>query len=633
MRFTPDFLDDLRMRLSLADYIGRRVRLTKKGREHSGLCPFHNEKTPSFTVNEEKGFYHCFGCGAHGDIIKFAMETEGVSFPEAIERLADEAGLALPAEKPGDRQEAAKRKGQYEVLETATSWFETQLRSDAAIGARDYLTRRGLSEATISAFRLGLAPNRRTYLRDSMTSRDITEPQLVETGLVIKLDDGGEAYDRFRDRIIFPIADVRGRVVAFGGRALGEARAKYLNSPETDLFHKGTMLYNMDKARAAAREKDRLIVVEGYMDVIGLAQVGIKEAVAPLGTALTEQQIQQLWRSVPEPVLCFDGDNAGLRASRRAMERVLPLLKPGHSLRFAYLPAGEDPDSLVAANGAGAFEALLEEAKPLIDVLWDTLLEQGSTDTPERRAGFRASLVDAARNIGDDTVRRFYMDDLGNRFKKMGQPAVTNQQAGNDRYSTRQDRPFRRGGRDFQPPVSAELLRTPLAQSTGEPSSRRDKMLVLAILNHPRLLDDLEEELFAVHFEGAELDKIHAAIIHIAVQCRADSINLESGTLKDHLRERGFADSLARMEADRSLLSDGFVRTDAPYEQALRGVRHLLDEHQLHAVQQELHQAEMEAADHTDKELLDRAALRIKALRDQIGELKGKIARHGEFPP
>jgi DNA primase len=630
MRFQPEFLDDLRMRLSLADYIGRRVRLTRKGREYSGLCPFHNEKTPSFTVNEEKGFYHCFGCGAHGDIIKFSMETESLSFPESIEKLADEAGLALPVQTAGDREQASRRVELHDVLEAATGWFESQLQSAGGQQARDYLKNRGLSPKTITDFRIGLAHKGRTQMRDAMLARKFTEQQLIDTGLVIKPEDGGPAYDRFRDRIIFPIEDARGKVVAFGGRALGDAKAKYLNSPETSLFHKGQLLYNLPKARAAIRSTDRLVVVEGYMDVIALAQAGFPEAVAPLGTALTEQQMLQLWRLTPEPILCFDGDNAGLRASTRAMERVLPLLKPAHSLRFAYLPTGEDPDSLVTTAGPGAFENILSEAKSLIDVLWDTTLEASPIDTPERRAGFRARLIDAAKTIGDDSVRGFYLADIGDRFRILGKPAAGRGGAPGYRPQQRQQWQPGRGGQNkfgrYEPAVSPELLRTSLAQNTSSAAPHRDRLLVLALINHPELLESMEEELINLEFNTPELDKIHAAIIGIAVQCRENSVDLVSSTLKDHLIERGFGEALASLETDRTLVKEPYSRPDATLESTQVGVSMLLLQKEHLAVQGELDQAELDATQDVENANLDRFALRIQKLRERSEELKRVIA-------
>ena len=343
MAFPPQFLDDIRARIGLADVVGRRVRLVKQGREHAALCPFHNEKTPSFTVSEEKGFFHCFGCGAHGDVIGFVMRADGLSFPEAVERLAADAGLEVPEQTPAEREHAKRQADLYDVMEKACAFFEERLGAHVGEPARDYLRGRSLDTDTIARFRLGYAPDTKTALRGALMSDTLPETMLIEAGLLIR-PDNGTPYDRFRGRVIFPITDRRGRVIAFGARILGEGTPKYLNSPDTPLFNKGRVLYGMATARRAAHDKGRVIVTEGYMDVIALAKAGFVESVAPLGTALTESQLHELWRMAPEPLLCFDGDNAGQRAAWRAAERALPLLEPGRSLRFVMLPRGEDPD-------------------------------------------------------------------------------------------------------------------------------------------------------------------------------------------------------------------------------------------------------------------------------------------------
>jgi DNA primase len=336
MAFPPRFLEDLRGRVSISDVVGRRVRLIRKGRgEATGLCPFHNEKTPSFTVSEDKGFFHCFGCGAHGDVIGFVMRSEGLEFPQAIEKLAGEAGMQVPRETPEERERAERQATLGGAVELAAKYFEQQLRASAGKAGLDYLKRRGLSDDTMRRFRLGFAPDSRHGLKAALEKAAIPEAIALEAGLLIKPDDGGHAYDRFRGRVMFPILDRRGQAIAFGGRILDQGEPKYLNSPETPLFHKGRVLYGLSHAQKTARETNEIIVVEGYMDVIALAQAGISNAVAPLGTALTEEQIALLWRVAQEPILCFDGDNAGQRAAARAADRAIPLLKPGLSLRFA----------------------------------------------------------------------------------------------------------------------------------------------------------------------------------------------------------------------------------------------------------------------------------------------------------
>mgnify|MGYP001793615601 CR=1 FL=1 len=418
MAFPPEFLDELRNRIATSEVVGKRVKLVKKGREHTGLCPFHNEKSPSFTVNDDKGFYHCFGCGAHGSAIDFVMNTEGLSFPETVERLAGVAGMEVPRERPEDRERAQKRAGLTDVVEAACVWFEEQLQTEAGKEARDYLERRGLAPQTVKAFRLGFAPRTRGVLAKALRARGLTVDQLLEAGLVKRGEDGpDDLRDYFFHRVIFPITDRRGRVIAFGGRTLGDSKAKYLNSPDTPLFHKGRVLYNLARARKAAHDTGELLVTEGYMDVIALAEGGFPAAVAPLGTAVTEEQIEELWRLTAEPTLCFDGDAAGQRAAFRAAERALPLLKPGKSLLFALLPPGEDPDSLLRGQGPAALRALLEAAQPLADLVWRKATEGRSADTPERRAAIRADLRDQVRAIRDPELREDYRQEMERRFE------------------------------------------------------------------------------------------------------------------------------------------------------------------------------------------------------------------------
>ena len=415
-QFSAEFLDELRARLPLADIVGRRVKLTKRGREYVGLSPFQKEKTPSFTVVPDKGFFHCFSSGEHGDVITWVMKTEGLSFPEAVEKLAGEAGLALPQRTPEDKARSERRKTLQEALEAAADWFSARLHAKEGAEALAYLKRRGLGEETLRRFRLGYAPDERGALRRAMNAAGFNDELLAEAGLIKRDEAGGNPRDYFFDRAIFPITDRRGGVIAFGGRAMGDSPAKYLNSPDTPLFHKGQVLYNLDKARRAAHESGEVIAAEGYMDVIALSQAGFAAAVAPLGTALTEDQIAELWRLVPEPILCLDGDLAGQRAAFRAMERALPLLQPGKSLRFALLPQGEDPDSLLRSQGAAALRAVLEAAKPLSEMLWIRETQGKALDTPERRAGLRQSLHRAVGEIQDSGVQEAYRLDVQRRF-------------------------------------------------------------------------------------------------------------------------------------------------------------------------------------------------------------------------
>lgn len=355
MALTPQWLDELRARITLSALIGCTVKVTKAGREFKACCPFHNEKSPSFTINDEKGFYHCFGCSAHGDAIRWMTDQRGLSFMDAIKELAAEAGMEVPAADPKAAQRAEKANSLYDVMTAAQEWFVTQLLGVEGSAARGYLKQRGFTEQTIRDFGFGLAPSNRTGLKTAL--KQFGDPMLIEAGLLISVEDKAP-YDRFRGRLMIPIRDPRGRVIAFGGRILGEGEPKYLNSPDTPLFDKGRTLYNLDKCSPASRQTGRVIVVEGYMDVIALAQAGFADAVAPLGTALTEQQIQMLWRMTEKPLLCFDGDAAGQKAAMRAALRALPLLKPGHSLQFVTLPEGQDPDDVVKASGSTALTLL-----------------------------------------------------------------------------------------------------------------------------------------------------------------------------------------------------------------------------------------------------------------------------------
>jgi len=415
MSLPRGFLDELRARVPIADVVARKVKLVRKGHEYSGLCPFHSEKTPSFTVSADKGFYHCFGCGAHGDIISFEMRANGLSFMEAVERLATQAGMQVPQASPEEAVRARRDASVLEALEAACKFYEQKLRMPEGRAAAAYAERRALSEETVARFRLGYAPSGNA-LKAALLRDGWDEAVLAEAGLIGVPDDGRASYDILRDRLTFAITDRRGRVIAFGGRILGDGQPKYLNSPDSAVFHKGRVLYGLAQARAAAFEAGRVIVVEGYMDVIALSQAGLPEAVAPLGTALTEGHLAELWRVCDEPILCFDGDAAGNRAARRAAERALPDLKPGRSLRFAAIVGGKDPDELIKNAGRGAMEAVLAGARPLADLLWEMTLEGRDLSTPERRAALERDLRDLTERIGDDSVRNQYQQELRGRM-------------------------------------------------------------------------------------------------------------------------------------------------------------------------------------------------------------------------
>ncbi len=558
--FPPRFLDELRNRLSVSEVVGRKVRLIRKGREHSGLCPFHNEKTPSFTVNDEKGFYHCFGCGAHGDVVGFAMRSQSLSFPEAVERLASEAGLEVPRATPEEREKARHEATLHDAMEAACLYYEKALHTPDGLGALDYLRSRGLSEETIARFRLGFAPESRTAMKTTLLGNGITLEMLIEAGLLIAPEDGREPFDRFRGRVIFPITDRRGRVIAFGGRIMGDGQPKYLNSPDTPLFHKGHVLYGLAQARAPAAEQKEILVTEGYMDVIALSQAGFANAVAPLGTALTESQIEILWKLAPEPTLCFDGDAAGQRAAARAAERALAILKPGCSLRFATLPAKEDPDSLIKSQGPQAMRAVLESAQPLIDVLWRLETQGKAVDTPERRAALEKSLNDRASMVADHSVqehyRRAFRDRLWDEFR--GKRNKTPGFAGRAQ-----------SGRSSALPHRPQLPPPP-------PDRRREVVLIGTIINHPEIAHRVEERLGLISFGDSELDKLRQEVLkHLH-----DAPDLDSASLKTHLVETGFAETMRFVTGEAALGHAGFARNEASEAEAREGWDHTWELHQ-----------------------------------------------------
>lgn len=411
------FIDELRARVSIADVVGAKVKLTKKGREYQGLCPFHNEKTPSFTVNESKGFYHCFGCGAHGDIIKFEMEANGLPFIDALQKLAHQAGLQMPQLSAKDKKEEDERKSLYEIMETACAFFERELRMpDGASGLKYFTEKRGLSPETLKKFRLGFAPNNNALMAH-LKAQGIDEKDMKELGLIaIPEDTSRRPHDFFRNRVMIPITNKQGKIIAFGGRVMEKIEPKYLNSPDTPIFNKRRNLYNLDKAREVAYKEKKLIICEGYMDVIALDRYGFGYAVAPLGTALTEEQIAEAWRVCPEPILCLDGDSPGVKAAMRAVDRVLPMLKAGYSLQFLFLPDNQDPDEYLQAHGHDTFAALMRKTSPLIDILWRKYTENEDSSTPEKKALIEKTLLSEVAKIGDATVRSYYAQEIRSRI-------------------------------------------------------------------------------------------------------------------------------------------------------------------------------------------------------------------------
>ena len=643
MAFDPSFLDELRNRLNIADVVARRVKLVKRGREHTGLCPFHNEKSPSFTVSEDKGFFHCFGCGAHGDVIGFVMRTENAAFPEAVEKLAGEAGLQIPNMTREEREDGQKRQTLHAVVEAAAEWFMLELMSPRGRTGRDYLAKRGMSVAVIERFRIGFAPEARTALKAALLKQGFPEPLLLEAGLIRKRESDGETYDLFRNRVIFPITDRRGRVIAFGGRVLDpapEGAPKYLNSPETPLFHKGRNLYGYAQAMEGARKENLLVVTEGYMDAIAALAAGVP-AVAPLGTALTEDQMRELWRLVPEPTLCFDGDSAGLRAAARAADRALPLIVPGRSLRFVGLPNGEDPDSLIGKQGLAAFRALLEGSKPLSQLLWELALAAhqaggGMPDSPEKIAVIEKTLMDQAAKVADPTIKKHYQDHFRDRVRRdlrmSGQAAGSRPaggtaanrggygaaQRGFNRGGYGQNRGFGRGfggfgGRGFdappgfpQGPSSMGPLGPidPLGRGEDGQAARRERTLLATILNHPELLSEVSEELAHILLESRDLDSLRLAILEVAAarsgEGHSDADVLDGAALRNHLTERGFRSLIERLCDGQAGAGEAFVRPEADAVDALAGWRFALDRHRLAELRAEIRAAEAACAREPD---------------------------------
>lgn len=582
VRFTPDFLDELKARLRPSDVIGRYVKLKKQGNEWAGLSPFTTEKTPSFFVNDKKGFYHCFSSGKHGDIISFLQETQSFSFYEAVERLAEEAGLPLPAESPAEAARAEKAVGLADACAAAAKFFASMLHRADGRGAMEYLRGREVTDAQMEAFQIGFAPSGRNALKDFLINKGFADDVLVEAGLVIKPEDGSASYDRFRNRIMFPITGARERVIAFGGRALDpNARAKYLNSPETPLFHKGSVLYNFTPARiAAAEDKKPLIICEGYMDVIALWGAGIKRAVAPLGTALTEDQIALLWRASDEPVLCFDGDKAGLGAAYRSVDRAMPLLKPGKSLSFAFLPQGQDPDDLVRSEGAGAMGKVLEAARPLVDVLWERETTTRSLDTPERRAALRSHLRGLVKDIADKDVRGAYGAELSQRLDAQFRPP---DRGGNARQGGGPKKNWGGGQRSGGGPnknwggqgfrFAAPARPTPGLKSPSQWT--REASLVLAVINHPILLERYESAFFELELADSGVN----ALLGEVLAAFSTDPTLDSAGLRGHLTKTGAAGNLERVTNDPQLSKHKFLRPDAETDEVEQGFRNALAHH------------------------------------------------------
>ena len=564
-RFDERLLDEIKSRLRLSDVIGRTVKLRRQGREYVGLSPFNKEKTPSFFVNDDKGQFFDFSSGKTGDLITFLQETERLSVPEAVERLAAEAGVALPALDPRGAEEDKKRQGLQDWLAAAASWFEGELRRPAGKDARAYLERRGLKEEDWRRFGLGYAPADRTRLKDYLIAKGARPAELVESGLLIAPEDGGAPYDRFRERIMFPITDGRGRVVSFGGRALDPAaRAKYLNGPETPLFHKGRVLYGLAAARKLLHEAGDgapLVVVEGYMDSIACQRAGIA-GVAPLGTALTEEQMEALWRLHPEPTLCFDADAAGRRAASRAIDRALPMLKPGKSFRFALISGGKDADDVLREQGAVALKAQLADTHPFVEALFVRERDLEPLDTPERRTALRGRLRQAAQTIQDRELAEAYREELGARFDAAFPKTAPAPSYG----QSSQGRGARRGFKPGAEPWA--MAPTPEGRAAAKRLARSPEPLAAAlakgVLEDPARLDGCLEAFEAAGFGDEALLELAREIISL----RLEGDVLDTGALARHLAQKGFGVLLGEIDEAAARSGAPFLDPNRPLSDA-----------------------------------------------------------------
>ncbi len=668
MRFTPQFLDELKARLPVSDVVGRRVKLVRSGREYKGLSPFNKEKTASFFVNDQKEAWFDFSSGKNGSIFDFIMLTEGVAFPEAVERLAQMAGVPLPKVSPEDERRDARRKSLHDVMELAAKFFEAQLAARVGAKARGYLADRGLTAATQVQFRLGYAPGERFALKEHLGSHGIPVEDMIEAGLLIAGDDIPVPFDRFRDRVMFPITDIRGRTIAFGGRAMEkDVPAKYLNSPETPLFHKGGTLYNIATARQAvhdagkstqpAQNKDpaktgaQVVVVEGYVDVIAMVTAGFPASVAPLGTALTEDQLALLWKMTDEPVLCFDGDGAGVRAAYRAVDLAMPRLTPGKSLKFALLPNGQDPDDLLRASGREAVAEVIAAARPLGQMLWGRETEGHSFDTPERRAALEARINAVTAAIGDESVRKYYRQDFNERLRAFFAPAAGQGFGGRGNFgSGPRGQGFGQGfagSGNWQPKggagqrfggrprpevgsrntpyvvVSQQMAASPLHRGFRTSVPTREALILQAALNYPWLLHDHLEELSQLEFRHAGAEQLKAALIDIAAHSSDHASGLAPETLRAELASRNLTEVMERIAASITTQSVWGARPDAAPEDVLVTWQQLVALHrQWHSLTKELKDAEQALG----QDASETNYLRLRDVKDRLSQMDGTEA-------
>jgi DNA primase len=639
MRFPASFLDELKARLPVSEVVARRVTLKKAGREWRGLSPFNKEKTPSFFVNDQKAAWFDFSSGKNGNIFDFVMQTEGVSFPEAVERLASMAGVPVPKASREAEAREERRKTLHDIVELAAKFFEATLQSRVGAKARGYLADRGIEPKTQLRFRIGYASAERYALKEHLGNQGVSSEDMIEAGLLVGGEDIPVSYDRFRDRVMFPITDLRGRVIAFGGRALDKDQpAKYLNSPETPLFHKGATLYNGAAARAAAHQGAPVIAVEGYVDVIAMVTAGFEAAVAPLGTSMTEDQLALLWKMADEPVLCFDGDGAGRRAAYRAVDLALPHVKPSKSLKFATLPDGQDPDDLVRSGGREAITDVIGAARPLAAMLWQRETEGGGFDTPERRAALDRRVVEVTDAITDASVRKYYRQDLEQRVAELFAPTLSAPRE--RRWESRPgNRPQRwqkgRSGtpRDIIAKASLDLTKSSIVRGVRSALAPREALILVAVVNHPWLLDSHAEELAALEFRHPDGDRLRAAIMDAA----ATEHPHNPASMRAAIAARGQGALLVRVEQSITHRSDWPAREGTAQDDVMLWWTHVVSLHRKsRTLHKELKDAEAALGAETSEENLTwlrdvqerLAALEgAEALIDGFGASSGRPAR------
>ena len=611
----PAFLDEIRTRLGLSDVVGTRVKLQRKGREWTACCPFHNEKTPSFYVNNEKGFYHCFGCGQHGDHIGFVMNHDGQSFLEAVETLAAQAGLDMPKADPDAARKAERAKGLKEAMVAAVKAYQDALFQPEGEGARAYIERRGLSPETVKHFGLGYSPDARDWLFKKLIAQGFSAQVLIDAALAKAPDDGRAPFDMFRGRLMFPIWDRQGNPVAFGGRILGDGEPKYLNSPDTPIFHKGQLLYGHHLARKAAHDRGEILVVEGYMDAIALGQAGVANAVAPLGTALTEDHLRLLWKMVPSPTVCLDGDAAGQRAARRTAERALPLLTAGKSVKFATLPQGQDPDDLLKHGGLRALQTVLNNSESLAAALWRWERAAMSRNDAEQRAALWSRINQALRAVEDsslntaleaDMIARFEASFGHHPFRKGGGRQWERAKSG---YGAPRSSGLKRPGGGLNAPGNDRVS----VLDTRSLSRRPYEILFHAFMNHPDLLDLYGENLATLTMLDVDLAQFRDAL----VQALFADVPLDSATLQAHLSRHGLDSMVERLTGPEIQLHAGFAKPDAQKNEVIEGLETLFAGFTHRDMQHELQvsRSALPAYAVTDEEL-KALSLRAKAYTD-----------------